>query len=86
MSTLPTYKSEHFEQMKRVQGDVVRVLLPFREKTESALIVFALARIARTLLRLYPDDTRQVLTRAVIAFLEGRTTSPDDPEAGLLAN
>jgi len=64
-------------QMKRVEQVIVEALAPFRAQTEAALAVFALARCMRTLLRLYPETTRQSLTDVVVDFLDGRTAPRD---------
>jgi hypothetical protein len=78
------FREEDFDRMQEVQTRVVRTLLPFRENTEAGLIVFALVRCARTLLRCYPEETRKQLTRLCVDFLEGRTAPRDNPESRLL--
>lgn len=59
--------------MKQAEQVLVRALMPFRENTEASLIVFALMRCARVLLRLYPEATRKELTRVCVGYLEGKT-------------
>lgn len=79
-----TFRQSDVDQMQVVQRQIVTTILPFREHTEAALVVFALLRCARTLLRLYPESRRKELTRVCVDFLEGRTSPRDDPSAGLL--
>lgn len=64
------------EQMRAVQKALIDAALPFRERTEAALVVFACVRIARTMLRLYNPKTQKQLLPVIIAFLEGKTTAP----------
>lgn len=64
------------DQMKRIQREVETTLQPWQQ-TEAAIVAFALVRVARTFLRLYPERTRQVLlTEVVIPYLRGDTTEP----------
>ncbi len=63
-------------EMRKVQNAVVQTLLPFRERTEPAIVVFALIRCARVLLRLYSRKTQGEILPAIVAYLEGKTTAP----------
>lgn len=72
-------------QMQNIQGDLERVLLPYRENTEAGVAAFAAVRIARTLLEKYPDSVRrQLLEEVVIPFLRGETKAPGLRDSGLL--
>lgn len=62
--------------MKTVERLIIQTILPFRERIEAALVIFALARCARTLLRLYPESTQKWILQLVVAFLEGKTEMP----------
>lgn len=86
-----TFTPENLAQMRKVQGRLVDTLLPFRQHTESALMVFALIRCARALVRLYPKGTRDMLIRLMCDYLQGRRTPADvrdheapDPAARLI--
>jgi hypothetical protein len=71
------FNDERFTQMRAVQGEVVKALLPFRERTEAAIVVFALIRAARVMLRLYPKKTQVELLEAIVPYLEGKAEMPD---------
>lgn len=57
------------EQMVRVQECVTAAVLPYRQNTEAALVIFALVRVARTLLRLYAPDVQTVIREQMVKFL-----------------
>lgn len=63
------FSAAEFEQMIAVQHEVNRAVLPFRENTEAALVIFALARTAKALLDLYNPLSRAETTEIVVAFL-----------------
>jgi hypothetical protein len=79
-----TFRQAEIEQMKRIENEVAGLLAKYRDNTEAGIVVFALVRCARTLLRLYPESTEQQLARVVADFLEDRAAPRDDPEAGML--
>ena len=81
-----SFNAENLGLMKRVETQLVHLLMPMRQTVEAALIVFALARCMRTLIRLYPKPRQVELRRVVIDYLEGRVSPRDDPDAGLLVN
>lgn len=62
----------------KVRAEVVKALLPFRENTESLVLVFALAQCMRVLLRLYPKAAQKDALSAIVPYLEGRTELPSD--------
>lgn len=72
------FNDERFNEMRAVQKEVVLALMPFKERTEAALVVFALIRAARVMLRLYPKKAQRELLEAVIPYLEGKTTMPEE--------
>jgi len=62
------------ERMKHIENELARKCNEFRENTEAAIVVFALLRVARTLLKLYRKKTRETLLEDVgIPFLRGQT-------------
>lgn len=73
-----SFKTEDFERMKEIERALVQTLLPYRNdgRTEAMLVVFALIRSARVLLRLYPAKTQKQLRPVITAFLEGKTSAP----------
>jgi len=66
------FRDVDVEVQRDVQAAIVKAVLPFRERVEAAIIVFALITAARTLLRLYPKQTQQELLDALVPFLEGK--------------
>ena len=65
-------------RMKHIREQVEKILMPYRENTEAALVCGALFQVARTLLKLYPDAVREDLLKGAIAFL--REEDLDKPE------
>lgn len=58
-------------QIAAMQRTIAAALLPHRHNTQAALAVIALVRCARTLIRLYPNETREALTDASRRYLAG---------------
>lgn len=54
------------DQMRRVENEVARTCNQFKENTEALIVVFALIRVACTLLNLYKPNTRKTLIEQVI--------------------
>lgn len=76
----PAFKLEDFNEMKKVEQAVFGSLTPYRNgRTEGALVVIALLRVARMILRLYPEDTQRTLLPLLIAFLRGDEEMPGAP-------
>lgn len=73
-----------FDAMKEVEAVLTKAVMPFREKIEAALIVFALVRMARVLVRVYPATVQKQLTPILIAYLQGSTKQPAGDPAALL--
>lgn len=71
-----SFKDEDALAMKTVERAVVKTIMPYRERIEAALVIFALMRCARVLLRLYPPNTQKWILPLVIAFLEGKSEAP----------
>lgn len=70
------FTDEDFRAMRAVQSVLIAALLPFRAKTEAALVVFALVRCARVMLRLYPEKTQRELLTAIVPYLQGQASGP----------
>jgi hypothetical protein len=64
-------KKVDVDQMNHIQREVERVLLQYRENTEAAIVVSALMRCARILIRQYPERAQKDLLTVTIAFLRG---------------
>lgn len=80
-----SFRHEDEQQMKRIQREVVDVLLKYQGNTEAALPMFALVRCARVLLRKYPKHTQDALRKVLIDYLCGRTEPrPDVSASGLI--
>lgn len=79
------FDAETMEQMKRVENTIAQALIPIRNsRIEGMIVVFALVRVARQLLVLYPKKARTQLVPVLTAFLEEKKTAPgvvdDDAE------
>jgi len=57
------------EQMNHIQREIERAVLPYRDNTEAAIVVSALMRVARILIRLYPERAQRDLIAVTVAFL-----------------
>lgn len=67
------FGAEELNQMKRVENAIATAIMPFKNsRTETGLIVFALIRVARVLLWLYPDKVQAQLVPVLVAFIEGK--------------
>lgn len=76
----PAFKLEDFQHMQTVEAAVMAALKPFQNgRTEGALVAIALLRVARMLLRLYPEATQQTLLPLFIGFLRGDAEMPGLP-------
>ena len=72
------------DRMKHIRGEVERLLLPYRENTEAALVIGALLQICRILLVLYPKATREDLLAGIIPFLKGEQMEPEAGTGGII--
>lgn len=54
------------DQMRKVETEVARVCNQFKDNTEAMIVVFALIRVACTLLNLYKPNTRKTLIDTVL--------------------
>jgi len=63
-----------FEQMKRIEQQLVATLLPFTTNTDPILGVVALTRVLRTMLRNVPREHQRTMRDLVEDFLRGRVT------------
>lgn len=71
------FSMKDFDQLKKVEEAISQSLVPFRNnRTEAALVVMACLRVARILLNLYPEATREQLLPLLVAFLKGETQMP----------
>lgn len=73
-----------FTAMKEVEAALTKAVLPFREKTEAALVAFALIRMARVLLRVYPPKVQKELLPVILTYLQGGLKQPAGDPAALL--
>lgn len=75
-----SYKQEDFDRMRHIEDEVAKRLLEFKDNTEAALVVFALIRIAKRMLALYPDATRAELTEVIVmTLLDAKETTKPKP-------
>lgn len=58
------------ERMRFIETEVTKLVLPYRENTEAAIVIFALMNVARKLLRLYSKKSRDwILEDVCIPFM-----------------
>lgn len=78
------FSETELAQMVNVQGEITKAVLPFKENTEAALVIFALVRAAKILLGLYSPQSRAELVEVIVWFLanDGRVLPASRP--GLL--
>jgi len=62
---------EDFARMAFIENEVAKKLMTYRENTEASLVIFALLRCARRLLRLYPLAKQEELLTAIVPFMRG---------------
>ncbi len=69
------FKPGDEDRMKHIENEIAREVVKYRENTETAIVVFALVRVARALLRKYRNKTtrEQLLEDVAIPFLRGHT-------------
>lgn len=61
----------NYGQMQKIERDVFEALKPYRNgRTEAMLVVFALIRVARMLLKLYPEKDQHVFRPLIVAFFK----------------
>jgi hypothetical protein len=71
--------------MREVQKAIVDTVLPFTERIPSWLIVLALARVLRAVLRKAPTKQERLeLMEPVVAYIQGRTQQPGAGKSQLL--
>lgn len=75
-------KREDLDRMKYIREQIEKAVLPYRHNTEAALVCGALFQVARTLLLLYPEATREDLLKGAIAFLKGEDLDAPDVPGG----
>lgn len=57
---------ESAAQMKRVEVEIAKTCNQFKDNTEAMIVIFALIRVACTLLGLYRPDTRKTIIETVL--------------------
>lgn len=77
MSTFTGFKQTDIEKMGEAQRVVTRALLPLLESGVHPLIlVFALTRALRVILRKAPANDQAEVRPILFAYIEGRTQQP----------
>lgn len=84
MPVAMTGDSADVEQLKRIEAEIVRAILPFRQTTEAAIVICALVRIARGMLNQYTGNMKLVLRDRTVDFLKERRLPADDPASKIL--
>lgn len=72
---------DQVDQVNFLQREIEKAVLPYRENTEAALVIAALNRVSRILLRLYPEELQQQLILATVAYLKGQDLEEDAARA-----
>jgi gluconate kinase len=71
---------EDMQQMNKLQEVIEQAIIPYRDNTEAIVVVGALMRVARILLRLYKPDLRLGFQSAAVAYLQGKATIDEEPD------
>jgi len=72
-----TFSDEDMKKVKAMEDEIARLLMKFNEsRVEASLVIFALMRCARRLLKLYPENTRTALVGVIKPFLDGAKELP----------
>lgn len=75
---LLVFSGEAGARMRVIEKSIEKFIFQFQENTEAAIVIFALTRLLRRLIRVYPKQkTRDELLMAIVPFLEGK----DGPDA-----
>lgn len=72
---------ENLERMAFLEGEIRKAIVPYRDNTEAAIAVFALVRVAKALLGLYPPATRGAIVDVAQLYL-----MDDEPNAAGLVD
>jgi len=75
---MKTVTQTDIDRMIYIEGRIEQVLLEFRSNTEALLVMFALVRLARRLLRLYNADTRNQLAKPLSQYLTVEALDSDE--------
>lgn len=79
MGTLQQFREEDAAQMRRVGKAVVDVLVPFLQGgTHPLLVVIALTRCLRVMLRKASKADQEEIRATLFAYIEGRTQAPGE--------
>lgn len=74
-----TFRQSDADAMKMVEREIVKTVIPFREKMPPELVALSLIRCCRTVLRLANKNTQRELLPVLVAFLEGKISPPGSP-------
>jgi hypothetical protein len=81
-----SFQLQDEQRMKHVEREIARTCHPYRENTEAALVIFALFRCARILLRLYPKETQEELLLVLVPFIRGENAPGASKASRFLLN
>lgn len=74
-----TFRQSDADAMKSVEREIVKTVIPFRERMPPELVAIALIRCTRTALRLAKKNDQKELLPILVAFLEGKIAPPGSP-------
>lgn len=87
MAGFPTeWRQEDEDLMKAVQKDLVDVLLKYTARAHPLLIIYAMMRCIRTLLRKTTRAEQRQIVPVLTAFLEGKPAPPEKSALVLPSN
>lgn len=69
--------------MKQMEAAFVQWCLPWKARVGPMLMAIVLARCCRTVLRLCNPNDQKELLPTLVAFLEGKTQGPKDPDSAI---
>jgi hypothetical protein len=76
-NALKEFRQDDADAMKLVEREIVKTVVPFREKMPPELVAFSLLRCCRTVLRLCNKNDQKELLPVMVAFLEGKVSPPE---------
>lgn len=70
---------ENVEAMKFIRKEIEKVILPYRERIEAAIVAGACVQVATILLNLYRGERREQLIEGAVMLLEGYAGDQEMP-------
>jgi len=65
------YSAEDFSRLEFIENQIARRLMEWRGNTPAELVIFALCRCARRLLRIHPPAKQEEILSIIVPFMRG---------------